>query len=610
MIRYTLEPNDPSGHHVQVSVTIEQPDPAGQVLRLPVWIPGSYLVREFARHVEHIEARSGRRDLVVRQIDKCSWQLAPTKTPVTVTLRIYAWDLSVRTAHFDETHGFFNGTSLFPAVLGREHEACQLEIQAPSDPSLANWQVVTSLRPARGVKGVARRGGFGLYEARDHDELVDHPIEMGRPQTSHFKAGGARHELAFTGVVPGLDVARITRDVAAICEAQIRLFDPQEERAAFLDCSDRYVFMTQVTGDGYGGLEHRSSTALLCSRKDLPAQGIDKAPDGYTGFLGLVSHEYFHTWHVKRIKPAAFVPYRLGEENHTRLLWLFEGFTSYYDDLMVLRAGVITLAQWMNSLADTLKAVLLQPGHLNQSLAQSSFEAWTKYYRPDENTPNHVVSYYAQGSLLALCLDMEIRQRSRGRRSLDDVMRRLWNVYGRDFYALPAEQRRGLSETAFADEVREATGLDLSDWLRERTEKPVRLDVESALEVIGLQCQPKSLAGLPSLGARLQRQGDGWLLAQVPPRGAAHLAGLSAGDQVVAIDGLRVGAAGADVLLARYRAGERVTVHVFRRDELRTFQVTLGEAPPTGFEIKSLDKPGRARLAERARWQWQAESSA
>ncbi len=606
MIRYTLDPTDPAGHHVIVTVTIESPDPAGQVLRLPAWIPGSYLVREFARHVEHIEARQGRRPIDLRQIDKCSWQLAPCRGPVQVTLRIYAWDLSVRTAHFDDTHGFFNGTSLFPAVLGHEHEPCLLELKAPSDPRLADWRVVTSLPPARGIEGAAKRGGFGLYRATDHDELIDHPIEMGRPQLSHFKASGARHELAFTGVVPGLDLNRITRDVAAICEAQIRLFEPEKPRAAFLDCSDRYVFMTQVTGDGYGGLEHRSSTALLCSRKDLPGQGIDKAPDGYAGFLGLVSHEYFHTWHVKRIKPAAFVPYELGRENYTRLLWLFEGFTSYYDDLMVLRAGVITLSQWMNSLGDTLKAVLLQPGHLNQSLSQSSFEAWTKYYRPDENTANHVVSYYAQGSLLALCLDMEIRQRSRGQRSLDDVMRHLWNTYGRDFYAQDPAQRRGLGEDAFADEVQAATGLDLHNWIRAHTEQPVRMKVEEALHVIGLQCHPKPGGAAPSLGARLQRQGEGWSLAQVPPNSAAHRAGLSAGDQLLAIDGLRVGPAGVDALLARHRAGDRVLVHAFRRDELRVVELELAEPAPAGFEVSCRDKPGKARLAERARWQWQA----
>src|SRR5690606_4250150 len=269
-------------------------------------------------------------------------------------------------------------------------------------PRVRGWRVYTSLPEARGLAGGARRHGFGLYVAPDYDALIDHPIEMGTPQVVRFKAHGAEHEMVFTGVVPKLDLKRIASDTQKICAAQIALFEPESRRAPFLDSASRYVFMTMVTGDGYGGLEHRASTALMTSRRDLPVLGQTDPGEGYQTFLGLVSHEYFHTWNVKRIKPAAFAPYDLSRENHTRLLWVFEGFTSYYDDLMLLRSGVINQTDYLKLLGKTISAVHRTSGRLKQSVTESSFDAWTRYYKQDENSPNALVSYYTKGALLAL----------------------------------------------------------------------------------------------------------------------------------------------------------------------------------------------------------------
>lgn len=574
-ILYRLEPADPAGHRYRITLTIPAPDPAGQRLSLPAWIPGSYLIRDFSRQIETLSAKSGRRPVRVEKTGNHTWRVAPCSGPLVVDYVVYAWDLSVRGAHLDESHGFFNGTSVFLRVEGREHEPCLVDIQAPA--ALRHWKVYTSLPSARGLPGAARLHGFGLYRAPDYDALIDHPVEMGTPQVARFTACGAEHELVFTGVVPNLDLARIVEDVRRICEAQITLFEPRTRRVPFLDSAERYVFMITVTADGYGGLEHRASTALMASRKDLPAVGQTGQSEGYRTFLGLVSHEYFHTWNVKRIKPAAFVPYDLAHENHTRLLWVFEGFTSYYDDLMLLRAGVIDRDAYLRLVAKTISAVARTPGRFKQSIAQSSFDAWTRYYKQDENSPNAIVSYYAKGALAAMGMDLLIRRDTGGRRSLDDVMRLMWRRYGRDFYRGRAQ---GVPEDAIPELVREATGVDVKGFVRDYVEGTRDVPLAELLAAQGIRLQWRPASPLPSLDARVRREGERTVLATVYEGGAAHRGGLSALDTLVAVDGLRVdGPAGLETLLSNYRPGDVVTVHVFRRDELRAFRVKLGKPP-------------------------------
>ncbi|HEV7855477.1 MAG TPA: peptidase M61, partial [Herminiimonas sp.] len=330
-IRYTIVPRDLSAHLFAVTVTVDRPDPVGQRFSLPAWIPGSYMIREFARNIVQIAAESDGEKVALFKLDKHTWQAAPCDGPLTLHYEVYAWDMSVRTAHLDQTHGFFNGTSVFLKVEGHEHRAHSVDLQKPEGEQYEQWRVATAMKQSKG-----RRYGFGIYTAANYDELIDHPVEMGTFSLATFKARGVQHDVVFTGRVPNLDLPRLTADLKKICETQIAFFEPKTKRAPM----DRYVFMTMVVGDGYGGLEHRASTALICSRADLPVIGQKEMTDGYRTFLGLCSHEYFHTWNVKRIKPAAFAPYDLKQEGYTSLLWLFEGFTSYYDDLMLVRSGV------------------------------------------------------------------------------------------------------------------------------------------------------------------------------------------------------------------------------------------------------------------------------
>ncbi len=340
-VHYAICPAHPGAHLFHVTVTVEAPDPAGQLFMLPAWIPGSYMIRELARNIVRLTALDGDTPVKVDKLDKHTWRAAPVAGPLTLAYEVYAWDLSVRAAHLDKTHGFFNGTSVFLLPIGHEGAPCRVDLLPPEGKDYADWQVATGLTPARGT----RRGSFGTYLAADYDELIDCPVEMGSFVTGKFDVLGVPHEIVITGSVPKLDMARLTADLARVCEVQMRLFAPRgktpaaRSRAGAAAPFDRYTFLTMAVGDGYGGLEHRNSTALICKRDDLPHLGMTDSTVAYRTFLGLASHEYFHSWNVKRIRPAAFVPYDLTTENYTRLLWAFEGFTSYYDDLLLARAA-------------------------------------------------------------------------------------------------------------------------------------------------------------------------------------------------------------------------------------------------------------------------------
>jgi predicted metalloprotease with PDZ domain len=568
-IHYSILPQDPAAHLFGVTLTVAAPDPQGQVFALPAWIPGSYMMREFARNIVQIRADANGNSVPLTKLDKHSWQAARCDGPLTLQYEVYALDLSVRAAHLDQSHGFFNGTSVFLRVLGQDNVPHVVDIRRPDGAPYKAWRVATALPELK-----AKRYGFGTYVAADYDELVDHPVEMGTFALASFNAHGVPHDVVITGRVPNLDLARLTADLKPICEAQIALFDPEQRRAPMA----RYVFLAMAVGDGYGGLEHRASTALICARADLPGTAApQEMSDGYRGFLGLCSHEYFHTWNVKRIKPAAFAPYDLQVEAYTPLLWLFEGFTSYYDDLMLLRSGVIDETAYFKLLTKTVNNVLRGSGRTKQSVADSSFDAWTKYYRQDENAPNAVVSYYTKGSLLALALDLTIRSETHGSKSLDDVMRILWQRYGRDFYAhgKVAGALRGVTAAEVEALIDEVSGLKLKRFFQRYVRGTEDLPLAKLLAPFGVTLSDTRLDAKPSLGIRTVRDGSDCKIANVYEGSAAHAAGLSAGDVLVALDGVRVAASNLDALLSRYGVGAALLLHAFRRDELLSFTLEL-----------------------------------
>lgn len=584
-IRYAIAPSNPEAHLFEVRCTIDNPDPWGQKVSLPTWIPGSYLIREFAKHVVRIRAQSGRKQLPIVKLDKNTWQVAPHEGPVTVTMEIYAWDLSVRGAHLDTTHAFFNGPAVFLQVEGRGDEPVEVEILPPKGAKYRSWRIATAMQTRD-----AKLYGFGTYQAASYDELIDHPVEIGNFTLATFRAAGVQHDIAITGRHRA-DMRRLAKDLKILCKTQIEFFGGKAP-------VDRYVFLVTVVGDGYGGLEHRASTALICSRNDLPGAGMDKPSGGYRTFLGLASHEYFHTWNVKRIKPAAFAPYHLSQENYTTLLWAFEGLTSYYDDLMLVRSGLISRNTYLETLSRNITSLLRVAGRKKQTVAESSFDAWIKYYRGDENSPNAGVSYYLKGSLIGLALDLLIRVQTNNRRSLDNVMRALWKKYGVKGLGVPED---GIERTA-----EEVTGLKLKNFFDKAVRSTADLPLEKLLATVGIEMtlrpgrtgadrrDPKSkkekqaMRGV-SLGVRSGSDGGDLKINQVFDGGAAQSAGLAAGDIVIAIDGLRVSPDNIDAHLARYRPGETVPLHVFRRDELHVMPLTLVAAKPDAWALSVVD---------------------
>ncbi len=510
-VHYRVEAAQLHARIYHVTLTVESPA-AQQELSLPVWIPGSYLVREFAKNLQNLRARQDGQEVALAQRSKSLWQAACREgAPLVLTYEVGAYDSSVRTAWLDSSRGFFNGTSLCLRVHGQEDARHDLEIVAT--PEVSHWSVATGLTAEK-----TTRAGFGTYRAASYDELVDCPVEMGPFWSARFTACGVPHRLVVAGAAPSFDGERLVADTRRICEAGIRFW-----HGAGKPPYAQYLFMLNVMDDGYGGLEHRNSTALACSRRDLPRQGEARTPEGYTTLLGLISHEHFHTWNVKRLRPAELARYDYTQENYTRLLWFFEGFTSYYDDLLLRRAGLIDDATYLRLLAKNINQVLQTPGRRVQSVADASFDAWVKYYRQDENTPNATVSYYTKGALVGLCLDLALRRE--GRTTLDDVMRALWDrcdagpMSEDDLLAV----LEALSGRSFAREI--------AEWVHGTGDLPLA----EMLAAHGVALRAEAAQPAQRLGLRVS-EGQGLQVKVVLRGGLAEEAGFSAGDEWLAVE--------------------------------------------------------------------------
>jgi predicted metalloprotease with PDZ domain len=526
MIDYRIEVGSAHAHRFVVTLRIAQPQ-ATQRLSLPVWIPGSYLVREFAKHLSPLSAQQGQRALEIQQLDKSSWVVdCPGKGALTVTYEVYAFDTSVRAAFLDSRRGFFNGTSVFLKAEGFEDQPQRVKITGLPK----GWGVATGLLPLK-----VNAQGLGDYEAPDYDSLVDHPVELGTFWRGTFTAKGVVHEFVVSGASADLDGPRLLADTQRICEAQIAFWHGRRKPAF-----ERYVFLLNAVDDGYGGLEHRNSTALICARRDLPRVGRPVNTDAYQTLLGLISHEYFHTWNVKRLKPAEFAPYDYTQENYTQLLWFFEGFTSYYDDQFLLRTGLIDAKTYVRLLAKTINQVQATPGRHSYSVAQASFDAWTRYYRPDENTANATVSYYTKGSLVGLCLDLSLRQcpaDGKNVPSLDGVMLRLWQL------------QRPIQEADIAQALQDEAPGGPPAWTAARTWADLlktwvhgtdELPLKSLLSAAGVTWVNKPAALAQRLGMRLSDAGGSLKVQAVMRHSVAESAGLSAADELIALDGWRL----------------------------------------------------------------------
>lgn len=562
MLHYAIAIADHGAHLFQVTLTIPAASQTGHRLSLPAWIPGSYMIRDFARNLLDIKIESNQQPLPYQRIDKQTWQLAPTQHAVTVSYRVYAYDLSVRSAYLEQSFGFFNHSSLCLSVEELAEQPCQVSIDCPQA-----WQLATGLPRITGDQY-----GSGCFQANSYQDLIDHPVLMGHLTLCEFTAAGIPHTLVLAGRHYA-DCARICADLERICSEQIALFGQQ---APF----DRYLFLTMVVGRGFGGLEHGNSTALICNRKDLIHANKTTMDNDYRVFLSLCSHEYFHSWNVKTLKPKLFLPYQLNAEQYTPQLWFYEGFTSYYDDYLLHRAKLLSANAYLAIVGETIAKVERGKGHARQSVAESSFYAWTKYYKQDENSPNAIVSYYAKGGLIALCIDLQLRLQSNHQITLATVMAEFWRRFGATL--------QGTDDHSFEDFLREHYGYhEIADFVAACTTNTEPLPLAPLLEQFGIsltRCNgsdDNNFSGkaaptaLPvSLGAKYKANANGLELTHVYEGEAAAQCGLSALDRIIAIDHLQATDTTVRELFERFQPGQTVTVHAFHRDELREYRLT------------------------------------
>jgi predicted metalloprotease with PDZ domain len=582
MTDYVLRVAEPEARRVEVEV---HADPAGAKeldFRLPVWTPGSYLIREHQRHVDGVRARSGGQDLPVTKIDKHTWRVrCAGASRVELSYRLACFELTVRTNHVDRSHAFVNPSAALMFPAGREGEGCSIRLRLP-----AGWKCWVAL-PLED----------GAYRAADYDELADSPFEMG-PAESHevhaFEAQGVPHELVVYGK-GDFDASRAVPDMVKVIDALSAVFGGLPYR-------HKYLFILHLNDRARGGLEHRQSCALIVPRFSF----VQKS--AYEDFLLLVAHEFFHLWNVKRVRPEAFTPYDWGRENHTSLLWAMEGLTSTYEVVALLRAGLVDADRFLEIWAERLTQLQRTPGRLRVSLAQASHDAWIKHYRPDETTANTSVSYYLKGSVVGFLLDLELRRRTGGERSLDDLVRRLFERHGRP---------PGLPEDGVERAAVELAGDGLRAWFDRAIRSTEELQVGEALAGAGLAAVRHPARGsddkggtshepfeadLPLrgwLGASLRDRGGGLEVISVLEGSPAQQAGLGGGDEIVAVDGFR---SELKPRIARRQPGQELRLAVFRMDELIEVRPTLSAPPDDTVTIMPARSATEAELKLRRGW--------
>jgi predicted metalloprotease with PDZ domain len=559
-IHYDITTHNPHAHLFEVRCHVAHPDPKGQQFYLPVWTMGSYLIREFARHIVEIRAESSGNPLKLTKINKNTWQAVPTQEKITVIYSIYAKELSVRTAYLDAQRAFFNGSNVFLAVKNQESQSCTINIEY--------LQTLTKLNIATTFQ---KQSDF--YYAENYLDLIDHPVEISSFESVDFTAANIPHQIIISGQT-NVDLNKLAHDLQKICETIISFWG---EKPPF----QKYLFLVHATNEGCGGLEHQDCTALICNREDLPILNQPLKSENYQRFLGLCSHEYFHAWHVKKIKPISFQLIDFNQENYTQQLWIFEGITSYYDDLLLLRSGCISQKDYLSLVAQNISRVWRSNGRFKQSIADASFDTWIKAYRPDENTPNATISYYAKGAMVALALDLKLRLESSI--SLDHIMKYLWIEYGL--------KNKGLQEKEFESIVEQLSGLDLKDFFEQYVYGTQDPPLKELFAEFGISLQARAadsqqdnggkaskINKISSLGLRYKTEGDFLKITHVFNNSAAEQAGLSANDLIVSINGIKVTANRLDKC-GFLAPNTSLEVHIFRNEILQTHHLILQSAP-------------------------------
>jgi predicted metalloprotease with PDZ domain len=556
-LHYQVAMPNPASHLFEVTLNLQHWDAALLDLKLPVWTPGSYLVREYAKHLQKLSVEDSQgQALPWQKVSKNHWQveLEGDKDQINVHYQVFAHELSVRTNHLDSTHGFFNPGALLMYLPGFEQTEMRLTVIPP-----AGWTVTTALPSAAGKPHT--------FIADTFDTLVDSPVEIGTHALHDFDVLGKPHQWAIWGK-GNFDIKRIIADTKKIVEAEANIFGGLPY--------DRYLFLLHLSAGGYGGLEHRDSTTLLFPRFNF------RTAEDYNRFMCLVAHEFFHLWNVKRIRPQALETFDYDQENYTDCLWFCEGVTSFYDLTIPMRAGIYDAKAYLKLLSDSITRLQAVPGRQVQSLSESSFDTWIKLYRPDANSKNAQVSYYLKGELVSLLLDLLIRRESGNVRSLDQVMQQMWQQFG--------QSETGYTHAQLKSVVESVAGIDLTDFWEQYIEGTVELPYNEFLNSFGLSLKPETADNTPPyFGIELKAETGTAMVKTVTDGSPASLGGIVPDDHMIAIDGFRVRANQLKERLLNYQPGAQIQVTVFHDEELRTYPVTLAEPIPTAYRIQSLD---------------------
>jgi predicted metalloprotease with PDZ domain len=561
----------PESHLFEVTLSVQGWQESVLDLKMPVWTPGSYLVREYAKHLQDLSADTGeqRHPLPSHKLAKNHWQIETADaSEITVRYRVFANELSVRTNHLDGTHGYFNGAALFFFIPGFEQQPIRVTIVPPKP----DWHVTTPLPPVSGESNT--------FEAKDFDTLVDSPFEIGSQQLYDFEVLGKPHQLAIWGQ-GNADPERIIEDTKKIIEVEAQLYGglPYE----------RYIFLLHLAATGFGGLEHKDACSLIYSRFGF------RAKDKYNRFMQLVAHEFFHLWNVKRIRPKALEKFNYEQENYTTSLWFCEGTTSYYDLVIPQRAGIYDAKAFLECLGKEITQLQTIPGRKVQPVSESSFDAWIKLYRRDANSNNSQISYYLKGELVSFLLDLLIRSRHGNKRSLDDVMRQMWQRFGKEEIGFTPQQLK--------DVIESVAQTDLSDFFERYIDGTDELPFDEYLQPFGLRLHSvEAEEPVPHLGVNVKAEHGKEVIQFVEANSPAGIAGVDAGDELLAMDGLRVTADQLSDRLKDYNVGDTVKLSVFHQDELRTLPVTLGTPRPSRYQIVPVENPTQAQKQNFAGW--------
>ncbi len=564
-IHYRVAMSQPESHLFEVTLLLENYTLPILDLHFPVWTPGSYLVREYARNLQDFAAVADNVSLSASKISKNRWQVVTDGvTNLTISYRIFANELSVRTNHLDATHGYFNGAALFFRLPALSQQPMKITIVPP----YPDWQVTTALPSTQ----------KHTFVAADFDTLVDSPFEIGRHQLYNFEVLGVPHQLAVWGQ-GNFDATSAIADMAKIIQVEAQMFGGLPYK--------HYLFLLHLTNQGYGGLEHKNCCSLIYSRFGF------RNRDKYNSFMQLVAHEFFHLWNVKRIRPKALEVFDYDQENYTSSLWFSEGTTSYYDLLVPLRAGIYNVNSFLQELSKEITRFLTTPGRKVQSLSESSFDAWIKLYRPDANSGNSQMSYYLKGEMVSLLLDLLIRHRHQNQRSLNDVMLYMWQQFGQaEIGFTPAQLQFALSSVA---------EIDLTDFFRRYIDGIEELPFNEYLAPFGLQLTPV-YDEEPFLGVKVNTESGREIIKFVEFGTPAQIAGIDPGDELLAIDGIRVTANGLSDRLKDYHPNDTIQITVFHQDELRNYDVILNTPNPSKYQVKSVENPNQSQKNNFALW--------